>query len=65
MNEQDLMIKTQSRKFETLLKIAAENFVDSMNIVEVSDAAFEAMLKAIDNQSRYYSAEDYKSIGRK
>jgi carboxyl-terminal processing protease len=62
MNEQDLMIKTQSRKFETLLKIAAENFVDSMNIVEVSDAAFEAMLKAIDNQSRYYSAEDYKSI---
>jgi carboxyl-terminal processing protease len=62
MSQLDAQIKIQSQKFETLMKIAALNFVDSVDVQKVSDAAFEAMLKAIDRQSRYYSEEKYRKI---
>lgn len=48
----------QAKKFRFILENAVKYHADSIDIVKVSDAAFSAMLKAMDKQSTYFSVAD-------
>lgn len=55
-------IKFQTTKFQDLLRLATANYLDSVNVAKISEAAFSALLKDLDPQSIYYNAETYKSL---
>jgi len=45
----------QAQKFKIILELLNKNYLDSVDISKISDAAFEAMLKQLDPQSVYYN----------
>jgi len=56
------IINEQTAKFKEILDIATQNYVDSVDIKKITEAAFSAMLKELDDYSNYLSAEQYKRI---
>ncbi len=48
----------QAKKFRYILENAVKYHADSVDIEKVSNAAFSAMLKAMDKQSTYFSVAD-------
>jgi carboxyl-terminal processing protease len=52
-NEKAIMRQVQ--KFKIILELLNKNYLDSVDINEISDAAFEALLKKLDPQSVYYN----------
>lgn len=57
-----IIINNQVSKFQNLLKTIELHYVDSIDLVKVSEAAYKAMLKELDEQSFYWTAEEYKQI---
>lgn len=55
-------INTQGDKLKELLKYAYIYHKDSIDVVEKSQAAFEALLLSLDDKSEYYSAEKYNKM---
>lgn len=50
-------IQFQTQKFKFILETLYKNYADSINIEEISDAGFKAMLQHLDEQSIYYNKE--------
>lgn len=57
-----IIINNQVSKFQNLLKTIELHYVDSVDLVKISEAAYKAMLKELDQQSFYWTEEEYKSI---
>lgn len=55
-------IEYLSSKFKFILQTSYSNHKDSIDLVKVSDEAFRNMLRAMDNQSAYFSSEEMKKI---
>ncbi len=62
VNPTDAEITAQAQKFQTILQMISKYYKDSVNIRKVSEVAFTAMLKDLDQFSDYFSTEQYKSI---
>jgi len=61
-DEIEKQLNFQSQKFKYILEIAYRNHIDSINIEAAAEAAFKAMLKHLDAQSNYFSAEQMKEL---
>lgn len=59
-----IIINEQVSKFQNLLKTIETHYVDSVDLKKVAEASFKAMLKELDNQSFYYTDEEYKNMVR-
>mgnify|MGYP000170984772 CR=1 FL=1 len=55
-------IINQSQKFKSLLETIYKNYADSVDIVKISEVAFNALLKGLDQYSLYYNSEQYKLL---
>ena len=61
-DEIERQLNFQSQKFKYILEVAYRNHIDSIDITAASEAAFKAMLKQLDIQSDYFSAEQLKEL---
>ncbi len=52
----------QAQKFKYILETVEKHYADSVDIEKFCDKTFANMLKSLDVQSVYFSAEDYKKI---
>ena len=59
-----IIINNQVAKFQNLLRTIETQYVDSVDLVKVAEASFKAMLKELDNQSFYFTEEEYKNLVR-
>lgn len=57
-----IIINNQVSKFQNLLKVIDKDYVDSVGLVRITEAAYRAMLKELDIQSLYWTTEEYKQI---
>lgn len=57
-----IIINNQVSKFQNLLKVIDKDYVDSVGLVKITEAAYRAMLKELDVQSLYWTTEEYKQI---
>lgn len=55
-------IAEQTNKFKTILQTAVKYYKDTVNVRKISDVAFNAMLKELDNFSSYFTIDEYKGI---
>lgn len=58
-------IETQVSKFREILRLVDENYVDSVDINELSEKSFKMMLQSLDKQSYYFNQEEYARIKNK
>ena len=58
--EEEDEINLQALKFKYILEVAQKNYVDSLDIKKVSEAALAALVREIDPQSSYFTAEQLK-----
>ncbi len=56
-DEIEKRIQFQSQKFKFILETLYKNYADTINVEELSDIAFKAMLQHLDDQSVYYNKE--------
>jgi carboxyl-terminal processing protease len=61
-SEIDKTIEYQAQKFKYILETAAKNHPDSLDIIKISDKAFEALLQSMDKESYYYSKSVLKKV---
>lgn len=59
------IIESQAVKFKEILKKVDESYVDSVDLIKISDAAFKAMLQDLDKQSYYFNQDEYLRIKNK
>ena len=57
-----IIINNQVSKFKNILLTSESHFVDSVDLVKISEAAFKAMLKELDKQAFYWTESEYKNI---
>ncbi len=62
VSENSRIINEQTAKFKEILEIATQNYVDSVDVKKITEAAFSAMLKELDQFSNYLTSEQYKRI---
>lgn len=55
-------IVNQAQKFKSLLETIYKNYADSVDIKKISELAFNALLKGLDQYSIYYNNEQYKIL---
>jgi len=58
------IINSQVLKFQNLLQTIETQFVDTVDLQKASEAAFRTLLSEVDNQSYYFTEEEYKNIVR-
>lgn len=61
-SDSESLIMLQSQKFRYILETLYKNYVDSVDIKEISEAAFNAMLQKLDKQSIYYDQAQTEKI---
>ncbi len=59
------LIEFNTQKFKYILETAVKNHIDTFDIEQASESAFQAMLNFLDNQSNYYSAKQLKEYQEK
>lgn len=64
-NETEKKVDYNSKKFRFILETAIKHHKDSIDIDKVSEAAYKAMLNAMDRQSDYFSAKQLKELQEK
>jgi len=62
VSDNSRIINEQAAKFKEILEIATQNYVDSVDVKKITEAAFSAMLKELDQFSNYLTSEQYKRI---
>jgi len=62
INPTEQAIITQTKKFRSILELAVKNHKDSVDVNKVSEAAYKAMLNAMDPYSDYFTEEVYKNF---
>lgn len=61
-SEIDKIIDFQAQKFKYILETAVKNHPDSLDIIKISDKAFETLLQSIDKESFYYNRPSLKKV---
>lgn len=64
-NDVNNLIELNTQKFKFILETAVKNHIDTFDIDQASESAFQAMLNYLDNQSKYYSAKQLKEYQEK
>lgn len=57
-----IIINNQVLKFQNILRTIESQYVDTVDIQKASEAAFRKLLSEVDNQSYYFTDEEYKNI---
>lgn len=55
-------INFEANKYKYILETIYQNYIDSINIKDVSDNTFKKLLNSLDPQSVYYSKEEYDML---